>query len=207
MAELFESDGPDWHNRAQLDWQRGKWTGYVLGYKEAADRLVQGINQGQHGQDYLVFPILFLYRHWLEVSIKELILRCQRLSGIERPIKKKGLNKRQDTIARAEGHDLAGLWAYLLQITPRVYAQFDSEIVAGISRAIAGFSRHDPIGDAARYPLTMQGDFTLADLKSINLRGLADDMRLAQEGLYQLEGIFDYEEESRSWVQEASADD
>jgi hypothetical protein len=189
-----------------LDWQRGKWAGYTLGYKEAADRLVLGIDQGKHGQDYLVFPILFLYRHWLEVSTKELILRCQQLAGIERPARKKKLT-REERAARAEGHDLLGLWMYLLKITPLVYAEFDSEVTAGFSRAVEGFSKIDPLGDAARYPLTLQGEFTLCELKAINLRGLAEDMQLAQEGLHQLEGILDYEEELSSLAREESGDD
>jgi hypothetical protein len=65
-SDVFTGDGHDWHNRAQLNFTHYvPWHAYVAGYKEAADRLVAGIAEGQHGQDMLVFPILFLYRHYL----------------------------------------------------------------------------------------------------------------------------------------------
>ena len=48
------------------------WHLYVEGYRRAADRLVETIFE--QDLDYLVYPILFLYRHYLEVGLKSLYL-------------------------------------------------------------------------------------------------------------------------------------
>src|SRR5260370_19399931 len=45
--------------------------GYSLAYLQAANRLVQTLNE--HPSDILTLPIVFLYRHYVELTLKDLI--------------------------------------------------------------------------------------------------------------------------------------
>jgi len=202
--EVFSGAGADWHNRALLGYSREvPWWAYAAGYKEAADRLVVGIDAGQHGQDMLVFPILFLYRHYLELSIKTQIRECQVLQGIERPVKPKSEAQR---ILAAQGHDLAGLWAYLQQLVPGVYPDLPVSVVNEIDRVVSAFARLDPRGDEARYPLTRFDERTLRDLREINLRHLAEDIERADAGFTRIGGGIDWEIEHRQFEADIHAE-
>ena len=49
------------------------WWQYTMGYKEAGDLLLQNTLGGGR-QHVLVFPIIFMYRHYIELQLKEIIL-------------------------------------------------------------------------------------------------------------------------------------
>ncbi len=203
MDDFLNRKSSDWQNSALLHYPPGAshWHAYILGYKEAADRLVQTVMSGQRGNDFLVYPILFLYRHWVEIFIKSLILQAQALSGIEPPPRSRRMTS-QGRSERAEGHNLEHLWNYLLKITPEIYPGFSRPDVEAVDRVVAVLAKHDLSGDAARYPLDMAQNPTLNDLQEINLRILAEEMDAALSGFYELEGAFDYEIELRSLTYE-----
>ena len=48
-----------------------QWHRYADGYKEAAERLYESWRQ--LSDDSLVFPLVFLYRHYTELRVKELL--------------------------------------------------------------------------------------------------------------------------------------
>lgn len=202
-SEVFTGEGSDWHNRAQLNFTHYvPWHAYVAGYKEAADRLVAGIAEGLHGQDMLVFPILFLYRHYLEVSIKELIKECQPMLGITPPAKPK-IEQRN---MAAQGHDLDGLWSYLKGLLPGIYPGIPDVVLEEIDRVVVAFHRHDEAGDAARYPVDLSGQRTLSGLNAINLRKLSEDMGRADSSFTQIGGGIDYMHEMAKYAAEANTE-
>lgn len=195
--EVFTGAGTDWHNRAMIGFMSGvHWSIYVDGYKEAADRLVAGIDAGQGKVDFLVFPILHLYRHYLELSLKANIRMCQVLLDVQRPTLKEA---RKDSIRAAQGHDLSGLWDYLQELVPGIYPDVEEIYITGINRVIKAFAALDPAGDQTRYPLDRQENQSLPKLKEVNLRQLADDMARADNGFTQIEGAIDYELEHREY--------
>jgi len=63
------------------------------------------------------------------------------------------------------------------------------------ARIIAAFYEHDGGGDAARYPVELNGSPTLTGLSEVNLRQLREDLHLAYIAVTQIEGIIDYEVE------------
>lgn len=65
---------PDWHNNACLGFTHpGDYTGYTEGYRRGARLLVEHVNERARDQDYLVYPIFFLYRHHVELALKRLL--------------------------------------------------------------------------------------------------------------------------------------
>ncbi|MGU3906767.1 hypothetical protein ACVZDL_23390 (plasmid) [Escherichia coli] len=59
---LLASDS-DWHNNACLNYMPDHGTAYTEGYRRAADILINHIDESGRDQDFLVYPVLFLYRH------------------------------------------------------------------------------------------------------------------------------------------------
>jgi len=79
--KLFTSQ-EDWWNNACLNWCRDGWSLYAVGYKDAGDILAREVENRNSGQDTLVYPILFLYRQYLELEIKDLIRTARRLQDL-----------------------------------------------------------------------------------------------------------------------------
>lgn len=86
MDEEFESlfkPGPDLHNNACLNFMQDMSVGYIDGYKMAADELAKKIHETGVNQDYLVYPIVFLYRQHLELILKSVIKSARQLLRTE----------------------------------------------------------------------------------------------------------------------------
>ena len=132
---LVRADLPDWINNACLNYlQQGEQSPFVQGYRRGAQQLVQHVVETQSDQDFLVYPIIFLYRHHMELGLKRIIGRAAHL--IERSltaIEKKHLN----------AHRLDALWK-------------DLKPMLGEICQAAGWSRldHCDIGDRQLYSPT-----------------------------------------------------
>ena len=74
-SSIFSSDGN--YFDAYLDLTRSSdnidaWIKYIWGYKMAADVLVNQLPESGY-QDFMVFPICFLYLHYMELRLKQII--------------------------------------------------------------------------------------------------------------------------------------
>ena len=82
MAKKIFLEGEDPNARAYYGWQDGGLALFGLkeGYKNSADNLVDiALNEGSKGDiktlDTYIFPIIFCYRHSLEISLKQIYFR------------------------------------------------------------------------------------------------------------------------------------
>src|SRR5207245_1195494 len=75
---LFHS-GDDWWHNACLNYGGNSWELYASGYKDAADILSERVFETRRHADFLIYPITFLYRHYLELRLKEMIVAGQAL--------------------------------------------------------------------------------------------------------------------------------
>ncbi len=152
----------DWHLNAclgytALDW---RWDWYADGYKRAADMLVEQVEHTGSDQDILVFPIVFLYRHYLEIRLKELLQvssRCLDESATEVP----------------RHHDLIKLWTAVRPRLEKVWPE--GEYHDDVEDLLKQFCRIDAGSFAFRYPVKADGTPTLAEAGShINLGRVRD---------------------------------
>lgn len=158
---LFVSQ-EDWWNNACLNWCHDGWTLYSLGYKEAADLLARHIEEHGAGQDMLVYPVLFLYRQYLELEIKDLIRQGRRLQDIPGGFPKH--------------HDIARLWRICHQLLSEIAPNDSVEELREIDRLIEEFSAVDPSSMAFRYPEDKDGNDSLPGITHINLRNVREVM-------------------------------
>jgi len=126
----------------------------ALGYKYAADILVEELGkETPYGkQDYLVYPIAYCYRQYLELRLKEII----QVSGRAYP----------------KRHDLLYLWNKALPIMQRSSQFFDAEELVAVEEKLKEFDVIDPKSEAFRYSTDGKGEPTLQGLREIDLKNL-----------------------------------
>ena len=110
---LFMSSADWWHN-ACLNFMGIDINAYAVGYKRAADFLVERVSQERRHQDTLVYPIAFLYRQYLELRLKELIHNGNMLLDI--PLMEKNLH-----------HGIDKLWEQCRDILEKIHPNENTE--------------------------------------------------------------------------------
>src|SRR5262249_35172807 len=116
----------------------GNWLVYAEAYKDAADRLVDRL-VGNPEEDALVCPILFLYRHYLELTLKYQAYGIENIAPQEIPGK-------IDT-----KHNLLALWQYIRKYCDSTGFNFGKEALDTVEHCIVEISELDPISMTFRY--------------------------------------------------------
>src|SRR5580700_1750778 len=75
--QLFLGDLRDWMNNACLNVMgNGDAFAYKAGYLRGAEVLIEYVGESGRDQDFLVYQIIFLYRHHIELMLKRIIRRA-----------------------------------------------------------------------------------------------------------------------------------
>jgi len=159
--QLFKSDADWWHNAVLTNLDSG-WSLYAEGYKSAADFLVKHVKDARPGPRFLVFPIVFLYRQYIELRLKEIIRDGNRL--LDSPE------------AFPQHHRLDDLWEQCRRILEQVWPEGPAEHLDAVEECIHQFSQVDPTSTAFRYPTDAKGKPSLPGLRQIGLRTLSEVM-------------------------------
>ena len=137
-----ESDGSERVASVESDWN--SLSGYRIAYQSAADKLVESLSDGFLEPDALIYPIMFLYRHCLELRVKELYLGMKILNQQENAIKMRS-------------HDIKKFWKEL-----RTMLELDwkdqATLLDNIEHRIMEFHDLDKKSFAFRYPVLLDGE-------------------------------------------------
>lgn len=173
------------------DWLTGKWDLYADGYKMAADALVEQI-RGDAVEDRLICPVLFLYRHFVELKIKQTIFSLDNLQGTKMP---EGLFLR---------HELTQLWAYLKnQLIQLKYP--DEKVRDALESIINELDQLDP--RAMRFRYSHDRDLNEMPLpKSISMAHLSQTIQKVSNAFSLIEGGIDYQRDIRELEAELEAE-
>jgi hypothetical protein len=71
-SDVLFGSGADWQANACVK-SIDATMAYQDGYRRAALHLAEYVCEVGHGQDYLVYPIVYLYRHHIELTLKSII--------------------------------------------------------------------------------------------------------------------------------------
>ena len=171
QSTLLASDS-DWHNNACLNYMRDHGTAYTEGYRKAADILIRHIDESGRDQDFLVYPVLFLYRHHIELLIKQIIELALPLA--EEPEKYPH---------RKDDHNLNTLWPLAQKLVLKVddrYKPSDFRIVKEVVKEL-----HDTDHRATdfRYARRNDGTRSLDGIRYVNTRLFGEKMGAASDCL------------------------
>ena len=164
--QLFAAD-VDWWMNACLDPFNENWYPYLNGYMRGAKVLVEHVRNNRIDLDSLVFPIVFLYRQYIELQLKCIIGNGRRFLG-----KQGGYPK---------NHKLDELWSEARSILEKVYEGDPKEELDEIESQIKQFCDRDAFGDAFRYPTNVKGDKSLPGLMHINVRKFSEAINKAAD--------------------------
>jgi len=142
------------------------WGALAFGFKKAADLLVSAqLEIFRHG-DYTVYPIVYLYRHHIELALKEIISR--------------GGSLLDPPVGVPPHHSLRRLWTRCKRILKRLDIGDDIPELQPFENSIQQLGKYDQTSESFRYPLKRFGQPALPpDLESIdieNLRRVAEGM-------------------------------
>jgi hypothetical protein len=159
---LFAGAG-DWQFNACMNIRPPDWYPYTEGYRRAADIIIEHLMlRDRNGVDLLVYPIAFLYRHHLELRLKELIREGSLLLDRECELRKT--------------HDLSKLWPQCRSIVKEVWPEGSDSELDAIEECIEEFSTVDR-SESFRYPVDTKGNPSLPSVPDhVNVRHLADTM-------------------------------
>ncbi|MCU1311321.1 MAG: hypothetical protein JWO20_2446 [Candidatus Angelobacter sp.] len=175
---LFRGDLPDWKNNACLKTMgNGDPIAYKEGYRRGAALLAQHVATNGRDQDFLVYPIVFLYRHHIELVLKRIMTRAPYLIDASlTDQEKQHLGK----------HRLDLLWEDLKSKLGAIcksagWSAPSREDIEGIDNYIRQIALVDSNSFSFRYAVSKEGLCSLPEkLTHINLRHFAEMMeRLA----------------------------
>lgn len=130
------------------------------GYKKGADRLVWQAMEERPVRDFLVYPIVYCYRHFVELSLKYTVATYGPSVGIK---------------PSWTTHDLNKLWANVNDVLDGFGVDRD-EARAAVGACIREFSKVDALSTAFRYPTDKTGSAVPLAFDRLDLDQLRDVM-------------------------------
>jgi hypothetical protein len=113
------------------------WHFYVSGYFNAARALLEG-PPDKFFLTFAIYPVLFLYRHFIELELKSLMMRTSEILSIPHP-------------EFGADHDLLSLWNKLTHMLPTGHLALQNE--EHVERILGQFCAIDPKSMDTRYGL------------------------------------------------------
>lgn len=113
---------------------------YSEGYKKAGEMLWTFCNENKFYSNTLIYPLVFTYRQFLELKLKELIIMGYRYLNVEKDF--------------ADEHSLMKLWLTYKNEILNSIENIDSKILDNVEKIISQFNTEDPKSMCFRYPVT-----------------------------------------------------
>lgn len=167
----------NWQDNAYLEKHAGgRLVMMMTGYKEGADLMVEKAAKQRGDRDVLVFPIVFNYRQFIELSLKFLIAQYGGRVGIP---------------ANWKSHDLGELWKTFQRVlNGNGHSNADHADLA-VEEVIAEFAKVDPDSFSYRYPVDTKGTPIPLEHEQLDLATLADVMAALENYFSGCDGYLD----------------
>ena len=156
--KYFCSDKKNWQYNT-ISNNGNKWFNYIEGYKMISEYIEKEILENDRSyQDFLLFPYCFSIRHYIEISLKEIIENGSKRIG-------------EDVIT---SHSLLLL---LNKLTPILDKLGMGETPQNVQNFINELHGIDSKSDNFRYPIDTKGNPTLENIDSINFKRVSDGFK------------------------------
>ena len=154
------------------------------GYKLAADLLVEQAEAQAWRRPKLVYPIVFCYRHYLELTLKSVLQQYGPLG---------------DLTSSWSHHRLDNLWRDYRALLCVVGGETSADETTGVvEQCVAKFAKVDPASDAFRYPTRRRGQPFGTELEILDLISLRDTMQGIENYFLAVDGFLNSLTEIRS---------
>lgn len=139
----------------------------ISGYKKAADLMVKSTLSlhARAEREYLVFPILFNYRQFLELSLKYQLAAYGQFVGLD---------------PNWKTHDLAVLWGEFIEMLERFGSDDPDQANIVVRNIVLEFAKIDPLSYSYRYPVDRKGNPIPIEHNELYLPCLSDVMEAVE---------------------------
>lgn len=154
---------------------------YLIGYERAAELLTDASDTNDGWKNVLVYPIMFAYRHVLELYLKRignLGIRLGYLDGSKTFEKSK--RKQKCTIAEelCRNHSLFFIFDLINPVISKITEKEDAvNWIQPLEEFFKTYDKIDEQSDAFRYPLGTKGCRHLADVEYINIKAFQENVK------------------------------
>ncbi len=127
-------------------------------FKECADKSIDGLKKGTSPRhsDMIFLPIAYLYRHSLELKMKQIIRLALKINLIENNGK---ISKLLDS-----GHELYPLWNYVKKCVVSFWPEAPDNDLTTVERIVQILHNIDKSGQELRYTKNSKGQSSLSNL-------------------------------------------
>jgi hypothetical protein len=130
-----------------VDKQAKPWISFKESFYRASEVIIKNLAKGRGFPELEGVAAVFLFRHYLELALKTLVMRGRFLERADK-------NAAIENVKQVKRiHDLAELWQLVLkEAKPKIEPKdWDSYDIAFVERCIAEFHERDEKGFALRY--------------------------------------------------------
>ena len=158
----------------------------TIGYKLAADLLVEQAEIEPSRKPKLVYPIVFCYRHFLELTLKAMLAEYGSMGNMSR---------------NWSHHKLEYLWGDYRTLLRNLGSDHPEEKGTDVvEHCISEFAKIDPFSETFRYPISRKGQPFDISHESIDLLQLRDTVQAIENYFMGSDGLL-------SNLQDAQPDD
>ncbi len=169
--DLFRYAGP-YHLNACVGKNGGPYTfyAYSLGYFNAAKTLVNAIKENPNGVDLAVYPIIYNYRHAIELALKHFASVLSEF--VDEPPPRIG-----------KAHELTDVWEIVRSRMKRFddFSEKGDISASYVDKIINDIRYFDPKAQVFRFPVDLKGNTHLQDTAHINILVFANSMEEIKE--------------------------
>jgi len=146
---------------------------YADGYKTAADAVLREAMESPGSKNLLAHPVVFLYRHYLELALKDIIILGRQLYG------------KLGNVNPYKNHRIDLLWAEAEKYITEAFPDPDTTGYLDMAEAtIVRFGEVDPKSFNFRYPVDTDGAAILLPNIWVGLQNLKISMDHVEQVLY-----------------------
>jgi hypothetical protein len=151
-----------WQDNAYIDPRgRGRIVMMMTGYRLGSELMVRQAVESDFDRHALVFPIIFNYRQFLELSLKYLIGTYGRAVGVK---------------SNWKTHSLTVLWEIFMEVLDGYGAREPDGAAEAVAVIVGEFAKVDPGSFSYRYPVDTKGMPISLAHEQLDLAALADVM-------------------------------
>lgn len=192
LVKAIDPNSPTWASIHWLSSLNFDDSFFGSAFKEAGDKIIKELSRGEDWQppDQFFLPIAYLYRHGLELKLKNLIRMGMELNYIE---------SGDNVLTTLKFHNLHQLWNYVRIIIEKSWPEGQKKDINAAGRIIQEFHKIDKSGQNLRYSEDKSGNKTLEKLpKFVQLTHLQDVINAVFNFLDGCEAGLDHELETRN---------
>lgn len=187
---LFEQDTADWFNDIEV--LAGKkhhaddlWSIYAAGYKEAANLICEQIINKRVLKKYaMIYPIIYLYRHYLELQFKNIISLTTKALSLSSMLD----NSYVETKSFSKNHNLLELYSvcfdklkiFAVKIGDPAILNEEEDFLE-LKEIIQEFEEYDKSSQSFRYPIDRKNNSNLQKISTINIKNVYDIINKSTE--------------------------